>query len=242
MDTRAPLWFPGSIRFAISSELGIEIWDAPRAKLLRVIKPLADWKRVDSFGGPPVMEAQAISADGRYLAGKPCEIREPLTAIWDTATGKCLRVLKGEGHPVFSPDGQYLLLKNVVYKWRSDGAPAVLRLVPANESEQPVISGPWSPDGRRIYSSGAKYVQMYDAASGELVASHTIGGTQRKANYNDWLIWTTGGYYSAPDAGKARVRWKENGQLIPYGSARDKALRKKFYQPKKVAEVLTGGG
>jgi WD40 repeat protein/tRNA A-37 threonylcarbamoyl transferase component Bud32 len=120
-----------------------------------------------------------LSPDGKRVLTESDRWTKPfgLTRLWDAATGKLLTTLPKPMEllmPVFSPDGQWLL---VHYAGES-----MFRLVDAatgkqdrplrwGQMEGPFYFGTFSADGRRVATLQGQGVYLWDAGSGRLLAT-----------------------------------------------------------------------
>jgi len=148
-----------------------------------------------------------------------------------------------------------------IWNWRQDKKP-LAEIEPTGQVTEYWNEVPaWSPDSKRFAIATNEDIEIYNSMNGKLLAKMVTGikvsDTGRSQKWintkirpfrdpyypfvrNDWLIWTPQGYFSAPDRGRKRVRWEENGKLIPLDSPRDKELRKKFCNPRMVAKAILG--
>jgi WD40 repeat protein len=130
------------------------------------------------------VRALAFAADGATLAGG---CNDKTVRLWDVATGKEQGVLPGHAHAVvalaFSPDGQTLASgdqRGVVKRWdvaaeTEQGALEAAR----NEGFLNEVSAlAFSPDGQTLAVAVESAVQLWDVATGQLVAR--LEGHQKK--------------------------------------------------------------
>ena len=121
--------------------------------------------------GIPAVTSVAWSPDGRQVASAGSG--ERTVKIWDPATGKELRTLRGStGNTVhsgaWSPDGRRLAAATsdrTIRIWDVTTGDELRALVGHDGS---VSSLAWSPDGRQLATaSNDKAIRIWDAATGE---------------------------------------------------------------------------
>jgi len=242
-------WLPDSTHFIQTAHRQIELWNAETGRRERIFtKPLQPSLQAETTSG---LLLRAISPEGKYLAAT-AQDNEKVSKIFvfEIGSGKLLRtIVTTTIHDVgFSSNGALLAIgitwpksHTEIWNWRIDEKP---RTIIPDVAVYDSLDGAWSPDNSRIAIGTENYIAIYKATTGELLttmATQTANDAKEFAlNPPDWLIWTPQGYFSAPDHGHKRVRWEENGKMIPLDSPRDKALRAKFYNPKMVAESIAG--
>jgi WD40 repeat protein len=139
------------------------LWDAIAGQ------PRAQWKQ--RRGGAAV----AVAPDCRTLAGVGSDSDEKTIYLWDAATGKERRRLRGHERGVvalaFSPDGRLLASGNpfeAIRTWDAGTGKVVLSL----PEKHGAMALAFAPDGRLLASaclSGT--VRLWDAGTGKLVRS-----------------------------------------------------------------------
>jgi WD40 repeat protein/HEAT repeat protein len=97
----------------------------------------------------PMLPTVVFSPDSKQLAAGG-----GTTVIWDVATKAEVRVLKGEGRPVFSPDGKLLAaIRNGTELAVRDAATGAEQL--AQRIDTPMLSSVvFAPDGKRVAAGG----------------------------------------------------------------------------------------
>lgn len=247
-------WLPDNVHFISASQAAIELWNAQSGRRERSFRLQDQPPTYDEYSGKPLngIYFRAISPNGKYLAATDQEGNKPGTAlfIFDIKTGKLLKTIKTTAlkNAGFSEDsvsiatgGDYPTPHTEIWNWRSDATP---RTIIPTTGLFDSLSGIWSPNGKRIAIGTQQHIAIYDVSSGNLCVTLAVQGASDAKEFSqaqpDWLIWTPQGYFSAPDRGRKRVRWKENGKLIPLDSPRDKELRQKFCNPQMVAKAISG--
>ena len=161
---------PDGRRIASAGEEGaVRLWDAAG----RAVRDL------------PALGARSVafSPDGRALASGGGQGLEHAVRIWDVATGRSLRVLRGHTGLVesvaFSPDGRTLASGDddaVVRLWDAATGRAIRAL---RGHTRTVESVTFSPDGRTLASgSDDGSVRLWDAATGRAIRTlrgHAFG-------------------------------------------------------------------
>jgi WD40 repeat protein/serine/threonine protein kinase len=118
-----------------------------------------------------------FAPDGRTLASSG---QDGTVHIWDAATLRLLRVLRGHTDEVnwvtYSPDGTMLVTASddrTVRLWDADGRP--VRVLKGHT--EPVVAALFTPDGRRIVSGGRDArVRVWDVATGVEQGSRSAAG------------------------------------------------------------------
>jgi WD40 repeat protein len=166
------------VAFAVAAD-GKRVAAACRDRFLRVWS-LADGKELLRVPCPGVeVGAVALSPDGRLLAtgdngGRRSDWETPtgVVRLWDAATGKELRQLKGHGNQLaslaFAPGGKVLASADhngLVILWDVTGGREVRRLEEGGGGAQVRFA----PDGRLLAVGGQGRLNLYDSASGRPV-------------------------------------------------------------------------
>jgi WD40 repeat protein len=160
--------------FFVCKDQTVRVWDAAGKKQLRSLRAAL----------PPVQSLidhtvrTAVSPGGGRVVSVGENLSEPANfeqvQVWDAATGKLLRRLKGHKGQLacvaFAPDGKRLLTgggDGTLRLWDL-GSGKELRVIKAHAGI--VQSAAFSPDGRRLLSGGAdNALYVWDTASGEEV-------------------------------------------------------------------------
>ena len=115
----------------------------------------------------------AFSSDGQYLLIGL--LSDPITKLWDAKTGRLVRTVQrsgslGFGHPVFSPDGRYVLATEeaAIKLWDVETGELVRAFEDQSSDFFPVAI---SRDGRRLVSgtwdSSDTKLKLWDVESGQ---------------------------------------------------------------------------
>jgi WD40 repeat protein len=166
-----------------------------------------------------------FSPDGRTVAGGTGSQRNGATAVlWDAATGKQVRCLKGHDGSVnalaFSPAGGKFLLTGssdkTVRLWQVATGKELRRFL---GSEKPVYSVAFSPDGKIVAAGGEdQTVRLWDTDTGKLL--HHLKGQAvdlRRVVFSPvGKLLATVGFAGTiclwdPDTGKELRRWETGG-------------------------------
>jgi len=243
-------WMPDSIHFIAPTERGLEIWNAQTGQRKTIIAPLPNSPLYQkaSNTNPPV-RLVAVSPDSKFLAATNAGEYSKGLQIWNTASGKLVRIIPSpdRSNAAFSPDGNRIAIgssyqknETEIWNWR-DGQKPITTLPALGLAGYGWQASPaWSADSKRIAVGNDDVIQIFGATTGKLLAKIATGEMNDTPQPNDWIIWTPQGYFSAPDHGRKRVRWREDAKIIPLDSPRDKELRKKFCNPRMVAKAIMG--
>ena len=180
----SPAHLPGGFRLGLHSRpteprLLSGAWDAPRRPAQAVGRGERHLAAVVPAGKrAPAINAVALSANGsRALAGS----QDGAVTLWDAASEAPPRRLEGHADEVyavaFSPDGLRALSGSLdgTIKNLGRGGPASCSRALAGHCAA-VNAAVYSPDGTRVLSaSNNSTVRMWDAQSGELLATFIAG-------------------------------------------------------------------
>jgi WD40 repeat protein len=244
-------WLPDNTHFIQTAHRQIQLWNAKTGRRERIFTtPLQPSLQAETTNE---LLLRAISPGGKYLAATEQDNKEKVSKIFvfEIGSGKLLRTIVATTvHDVgFSSNGALLAIgitwprsHTEIWNWRIDEKP---RTIIPDIAVYDSLDGAWSPDNSRIAIGTENCITIYETTTGELLATMATqtanDAKEFAANPPDWLIWTPQGYFNAPDHGRKRVRWEEDGKLIPLDSPRDKVLRAKFYNPKTVAQAIESG-
>jgi WD40 repeat protein len=165
----------------------IHVWDATVRK--RAGEQMDDPKRLLTFESKDdIIPAMALSRDGKRLitGGGSLEKRndsaspwkEAALRVWDTATGKQLRVLKlanprdGISSIALSADDRTLAVagKRQLHLWDINEGKSMRRLPLPDSGEEMIGVVQFSPDGKRLAAAVGNVVCLWDTASGRLLS------------------------------------------------------------------------
>ncbi len=202
-------------------------------------------RKIKSFSGHNYdVESLAFSPDGTTIASGSTD---NTIKIWNTASGKEIRTLKGyltdrfPGQVVFSPDGQYFAtsISTKVTLWRMSGKFEVKEF---SGNEKGINSVAFSPDGRFIASGGSdKTIRLWDTRSGKqvrmmnVVYDKTKNGTLYAIAANLWF--SPDGQYLA-----ASIWDEENSVRIFEVSSGNEILRLRGHSRSVLCTALSPDG
>ena len=102
-----------------------------------------------------------------------------------------------------------------------------------------IVSMSFSPDGRFLVALGEnndKY--LWDASSGEKLATLVNLGSARKTRANDWLVVTPDGLFDGSPAAWKQMLWQFGGNTFDVTPA--ETFFNEFYYPGLLAELMAG--
>jgi hypothetical protein len=185
-----PTLSPDGKTIAFSNPRGgaVPLYQVATGKLIR---------RLPREGMEGCSASMAFSPDGKFLAGT--SRTEPAT-LWDVATGKQIATLAApeDGDPLFSPDGELLILKGDPVRIYRVADRSEVRLLRADDKD--IVSLALSPDFR-LMAIGTRNdgVRIREIASGtdalRIATVHHIttfspdSGAFAACAKNEFLVW-----------------------------------------------------
>ena len=128
---------------------------------------------VPQLGHPGIVTGVAFSPDGRFLATAS---NDGSARIWDVATGRELKVLRGHWSVVssvaFSPDGRFLATGSydgTTRIWDAVSGRQQQVLVEEWAPREGVLTVAFSPDGRTVTTGTRFTITLWDAATGRVL-------------------------------------------------------------------------
>lgn len=237
-DNFRPFWLKDSVHFLVETRRGIEVWNADTGILERTMEAPASWPRpVGRFQNP--LFIIGVSPDGEFLAANDFyqDGKRSGAGIWDISSGQFVRSIPS-GAASWSFDNAQLAIENTLWSDWKNADKARLTLSQNSLGGNIFAPAAWSPDGQRVAIGATDAIFIYQTRDGRDLGRLAIGGNSEGNASDDWLVWNRDGFFNAPDRGRARVRWRENGALLLFDSPRDRILRRKFFQPQKVRSAL----
>jgi hypothetical protein len=206
----------------------MRLWDAVTGKVVRSVKGSDDLM-------DPRMNVVALSSDGDYLVTGSSD---KSTRLWNAKTLSPLKKFVGHDRiggvmsAAFSPDGRYAVSggnEGRVVIWDlAAGAP--WKVLSGHADWVAGASAKFTPDGKYVVSAGDASTRIWDAATGEEIASMIA------FEDGEWIITTANGYYAASPKGDQYLQVKVAGK--EYNTEQ---LRESFYRPDLVRLALSGG-
>jgi WD40 repeat protein/tRNA A-37 threonylcarbamoyl transferase component Bud32 len=171
---------PDGNQLAVGEKTGlVTLWNLPRS-VLSAEQPGAAGEPVQTVAGQPRarnwkghqgrIEALAFTADGRKLISID---RDNAARCWDVGDQEEARVLqKGRGDSLsYSPDGRYLVEASMDSKPGIRVHDLLSRDPPRSLTPRPSRRAVFSPDGRTIAGGPDHRVTLWDAKTGDLLAT-----------------------------------------------------------------------
>jgi WD40 repeat protein len=206
----------------------IRLWDATTGRVVRSVKGS------DGLMDPRV-NVVALASDGDYLVTGGSDNS---TRIWDAKTLSPLKKFVGHERiggvmsAAFSPDGRYAVSGG------NEGRVVIWDLAAGTQWKVLSVHADWvagasakfTPDGKYVLSAGDASTRLWDAATGEEIASMIA------FEDGEWIITTSNGYYASSPKGDQYLQVKVAGKEYD-----TEQLRESFYRPDLVRLALSGG-
>jgi len=207
----------------------VRVWDVTSGELKQ------GWKEAGTQRQP----AAAFGPDSRTVVMYVGGAEGGKTALRDIATGESKRTL--ENWPAFLADGQTWATGVTEFKDGFSDNTVKLWDARTGELQRTLIGGSGlsntisaSPDGSIVGAGGADgMVTLWDAKSGRLLASLLCFPAEGASN--EYLAFTSEGYYSGSQSVDTYVRFRVGDELFPA-----KPFRKRHYRPELVRQSLAG--
>jgi WD40 repeat protein len=219
----------------------VDLWSATTGRWVRRLG--SDWMGTTQVEGVTgVARGLAFSPDGRWLATTGWDGNSgAFVAIWSTATGQLARtfgrdreegdrahlrvdplVKSGQYTVAFHPDGTRLAVAECgndywerdrrarIMMWDVTGTSTRWSVETSGRCVEQLVFG---PEGRWLAAVGPDGLMFRDAATGALLLTLAVRGTEH------WAAWTPDGRYTGTDEGIARLIAVRDGvRARPLGS------------------------
>jgi WD40 repeat protein len=149
-----------------TKDYDVEVWDLATKKILSSITGLSG-----------VVNVANISPDGRKVVTAE---RTGIVGVWDADTGKQIRLLRGHGDQIhdarFSPDGTMIASAardGTARTWDTETGAQIASHQQKSGLYVDAVS--FSPDGRWVLSAGNGWAEIWNARSGKVHTSVSVG-------------------------------------------------------------------
>ncbi len=205
------------------------LWNAASGNPLRTVPVVSD-----SFLRTPVVRAVSFSADGQYIlsGGGDNSVR-----LWNAKDLSQIKTfvghtgINGIWSVAFSPDGKYALsggFDSQVKIWDLASGSQWKDLV--GHTTMNGATAKFFPNGKYVVSAGDASTRIWDATTGEEIASMIA------FEDGEWIITTSNGYYTSSPKGDQYLSVTVGGRQYS-----TEQLRESFYRPDLVQVALGGG-
>jgi WD40 repeat protein len=192
-----------------------------------------------------IVPASGFSFDSKLIAMTGFEKKERSLLIYETETGRRVNTLQLKEDDqsgamttlCLSADERLLA---AVYATKTDivevSSGKVIRTLPHAGR---IVSVSFSPDGRFIVALGENNeMYLWDASSGEELATLVNLGSALKSRGNDWLVVTPDGLFDGSPAAWKQMLWQFGGNTFDVTPA--ETFFNEFYYPGLLAELIAG--
>src|SRR5262245_1344074 len=209
----------GKTLASVSGENSIKLWDVVARKFIRSLP-----------GHRNTIYSLAFSPDGKMLASGSNDHK---VKLWDVSAGKLIRNYEN-GQSVnavaFSPDGKTLAAGTYYYKvnlWDANDESLIHTFDTKLRSTHSLA---FSPDGKTLVSG-----ELGGTMKIWSIAARSLLGELLHFEDGNWIATIPGNYYVSSEGAAQYISWR-----FEHKDYAEPQFRSRFYQPDKVAAVLSG--
>ena len=208
----------GKLIASCSSDRTVKLWDIESGREVETFRDHTD-----------IVSSLCFSPDGKFvLSGS----YDKTIKLWDVNAKKLVRSFEGHTGTIesveFSPNGEYILSTaddHFIKMWNVESGECTLSL----DAENIEFKCIFHPSGRFILSNNSSNQTLWDANSGEKLASIVI------SENNDWLVTTPSGLFDATPNAMRHMHFTAGLEIIELNQLKDR-----YYEPGLLKKIING--